>query len=265
MRIPAFILAVGLTSTGFAGAYLETATGDPATQQPKQVNKMWFDGGRMRTENGARGEGAVAIFRDHAMYVLDPAHQSYRKIDKATVDQMAAKLADARKQMQAAMANMPPERRAMMEKMLGQLGGAAGEGAKRTLKKTGRTETVAGIACTVWEVSVGGEKVEELCAAPAASVTGGAEMMKTLREVGEMLKGFTQSFGAGSQFDGGWRDMETLNGVPVLTRDFSGGKVTSETRLTVARKESIPAAQFEVPAGYTEKKISFGPGSGDDE
>lgn len=265
MRLSAFIVALGLGSTAFAGAYLETATGEPGAKQPGQVNKMWFDGGRMRSENGGRGEGAVAIFKDKAMYVLDPKTKSYRKIDKATVDQMAAKLADARKQMQAAMANMPPERRAMMEKMMGQMGGAAADAPKRALKNTGRTETVAGIKCTVWEASVGGEKAEELCAAPAGSVTGGDEMMKTLREVGEMLKTFTQSFGANSKMDNEWRDMQTINGVPILTRDFSGGKVTSETRLSVARKESVPAGQFDVPAGYTEKKISFGPGSGTDE
>jgi uncharacterized protein DUF4412 len=268
MRISPFIVAIGLTSTAYAGAYLETTTGDPGTKQSGQVNKMWFDGGRMRTENGGSGEGSVAIFKDKAMYVLDPKTKSYRKIDKATVDQMATKLADARKQMQAAMANMPPERRAMMEKMMGQMGGAGGaaaEGPKRTLKNTGRTETVAGIKCTVWEASVGGEKSAELCAAPPGSVAGGDEMMRTLREVGEMLKGFTQSFGAGSKMDNDWRDMETIKGVPILTRDFSGGKVTSETRLVVARKESIPAGQFDMPAGYTEKKISFGPGSGNDE
>ena len=203
------------------------------------------------------------------MYVLDPKTKSYRKIDKATADQMATKLAEARKQMQAAMANMPPERRAMMEKMMGQMGGAgaaaADQGPKRALKKTGRTETVAGIKCTVWEANVGTDKVEELCAAPAGSVTGGDEMMQTLREVGEMLKGFTQAFGSGSKIDNEWRDMETINGVPILTRDFSGGKVTSETRLAVARKESVAAGQFEVPAGYTEKKISFGPGPGNDQ
>jgi hypothetical protein len=267
MRIPAFIAAIGLTSgMAHAGAYLETSTGDPASKQPGTVSKMWFDGGRMRTENGGQGEGAVAIFKDKAMYVLDPKNQSYRKIDKATVDQMATKLAEARKQMQAAMANMPPERRAMMEKMLGQMGAAgADQGPKRLLKKTGRTETVAGIKCTVWEASVGSDKVEELCAAPIGSVAGGDEMMKTMREVGEMLKGFTQSFGAGSKMDNDWRDIETINGVPILTRDFNSGKVSSETRLTVARKESIAAGQFEVPAGYTEKKISFGPGTGNDQ
>jgi hypothetical protein len=268
MRISPFIIAIGLTSgPACAGAYLETTSGGPGAKQPGTVSKMWFDGGRMRTENGAHGEGAVAIFKDKAMYVLDPKSQSYRKIDKATVDQMATKLAQARKQMQAAMANMPPERRAMMEKMMGQLGGAGGadEGPKRVLKKTGRTETVAGIKCTVWEASVGADKVEELCAAPTGSVAGGEEMMKTMREVGEMLKGFTQSFGAGSKMDNDWRDIETLNGVPIVTRDFRDGKVSSETRLTVARKESVAAGQFEVPAGYTEKKISFGPGPGNDQ
>jgi len=39
------------------------------------------------------------------------------------------------------------------------------------------------------------------------------------------------------------------------------GKSARKTGLNAARKESVPAAQFDVPAGYTEKKISFGPGA----
>lgn len=266
MRIPAFIVAICLASSGtYAGAYLETASGAPGSKQP-QVNKMWFDGGRMRTENGGQGEGAVAIFKDQAMYVLNPQSKSYRKIDKATVDQLSGQMAQARKQMEAAMQNMPPERRAMMEKMMGQMGGAGGAAAanapKRVLKNTGRTETVAGIKCTVWEASAGNQKEEELCAAPPGAVTGGDEMMQTLRAVGEMLKGFTEGFGANSKADNAWRDMDTIKGLPILTRSFDGGKVTSETRLAVARKESIAAGQFDVPAGYTEKKMTFGPAPG---
>lgn len=231
---------------------------------------MWFDGGRMRAENGAEGTGSVAIFKDAAMYLLDPKSHSYRRIDKATVDQFAARLSEAKKHMEAAMANMPPERRAMMEKMMGQMGGAgaaAAGKAKRSLKSTSRTETVGGIRCTVWEATLAGQKEEELCVAPPGSVPGGDEMMKTMRDVGEMLKGFTEGFAANTGTDAAWRDLETINGLPILTRDFEDGKVHSETRLTTSRKESVPAARFEVPAGYTEKKISLGPGAGsqDDE
>ena len=56
-------------------------------------------------------------------------------------------------------------------------------------------------------------------------------------------------------------DAQRINGVPILTRDFADGKADSEMRLTVVRKESVPGGSFEVPAGYAEKKMSFGPGA----
>ncbi len=260
MRTPTFLVATALASgTTFAGAYLETSQTHAGSGQTTAVSRMWFDGGRMRSESGSAGAGTIAIFKNQAMYVLDPKTKSYRRIDKATVDQMTAQLGEARKKMQAALANMPPERRAMMEKMMGQAMGGAPDptAARRALSNTGRTETVAGIKCTVWEASVAGQKQEELCAAAPGAVPGGDEMVKTLREVREMLKGFTQNFAG--RVDNAWRDLETINGAPILTREFSGGKVTSETRLAAARKESVPAAQFEVPAGYTEKHLGFGP------
>ena len=260
--ILAAMLATLAATGAFAGAYLESANVDSGSKGPPDVNRLWFDGGRMRSENGSKGEGAVAIFKNKAMYILDPKTKSYRIIDKATVDQMASRLADARKKLEASMKDMPPERRAMMEKMMGQMGGA-GTAPKRVLKNTGRSETVGGIKCAVWEASEAGKKAEELCAAAPGAVPGGDEMMKTLKEVADMFKGFTQNLGGGNRAENAWRDLETINGVPIMTRSFDdGGKVTSENRLNVARKESVAASQFEVPAGYTEKKISFGPDAG---
>src|SRR5262249_54299497 len=95
-------------------------------------------------------------------------------------------------------------------------------------------------------------------AAPASAVPNGDEVIQTFRDIGTMLKTLTDSFGGGRDENQPWHDMETIKGVPILTREFSDGKATSETRLSAARKESVPASSFEVPAGYTEKKMNFG-------
>src|SRR5262249_45752371 len=117
MRTAVFFLLSSLTATGaFAGAYLESTDSQPGTKDAGRVTRMWFDGGRMRTENGSSGEGSVAIFKNKSMYVLNPANKTYRVIDKASLDQMAAKIAAVRKQMEA---TMTPERRAQMDKLMG--------------------------------------------------------------------------------------------------------------------------------------------------
>lgn len=276
MRTPFLPVLAALTSTlvataACAGVYFESTDKNLVTAAKPVTSKMWFDGGRMRSERAHDDEdGNLTIFKNRAMYTIDTSSKTYRVIDKATVDKMGAQFAEAKKKMAAQMASMPPEQRAMMEKMMGQMGGGAPGAAAaptrtRTLKNTGRTETVAGIKCSVWEAAVNGQKEEELCAAEPGSIPGGDEAMKTFREIGAMLKGFTESFGArGKKSTAPWNDLETINGVPILTRDFEHGKATSETRLMVARKESVPDSAFEVPAGYTEKKISIGPGSDED-
>ena len=257
-------------ATAQAGVYLESVDKQLDGSGTPTTSKMWFDGGRMRTERAEHEDDRnVVIFKDQALYTLDPKSKSYRTVDKATAEKMGAQVAAAKKQMEARMAAMPPEQRKKMEEMLAKLGkgGAAMmPGAKpkqRTLKNSGRTETVAGIQCTVWEAFEDGPKDEELCAAPASAVPGGADVIKTFRDISTMMSSFTEKLGTHAT-DTPWRDMETINGVPILTRDFEDGKATSETRLTVARKESVPTSAFEVPAGYTEKKLEFPGGHGSD-
>ncbi len=144
-------------------------------------------------------------------------------------------------------------------------GGAAaglmnGKTPERTVNNTGRTETVAGIKCTIWEATEDGKKDQELCSAAPSSIPGGDEIMKTFRDISAMLSSFTAGLGTGTRNEP-WHDMEKINGVPILTRDFSDGKAHSEMRLTAVKKESVAGSSFEVPAGFTEKKMSFGPGA----
>ena len=258
-----------------AGVYLESV--DKAldgSQQAPATSKMWFEGGRMRTERTEHdGDVQVVMFKDQAMYMLDSKNKTYRVIDKTTAEQMGAQLANAKKQMEARMAAMPPEQRKKMEEMMAKIGkgGAAGmlpgsvKPPQRTLKNSGRTETVAGIKCTIWEAFEDGKKEEELCAASASSLPGGDDVMKTFRDISTMMSSFTENLGRNRTDNQPWHDMDKINGVPILTRDFDDGKASSEMRLTVARKESVPAGSFEVPAGYKAKKIDIGRPAADDE
>jgi uncharacterized protein DUF4412 len=266
--------SLALCATAEAGVYLESVDKELDGSGTPTTSKMWFDGGRMRTERLEHdGDQNLVIFKNQSLYTVDAKSKSYRVIDKATAEKMGAQVAAAKKQMEARMAAMPPEQRKKMEEMMAKYGkGAAGAmmpGAKqsqRTLKNSGRTETVAGIKCTVWEAYEDGKKEEELCAAPAGSIPGGDDVIKTFREISTMLTSFTDKLGTRAPGDAPWRDMETINGVPILTRDFDDGKATSETRLTVVRKESVAGSSFEVPAGYAEKKLNFlGAAHGDDD
>lgn len=266
MRMPGFTLLTLLAATAaHAGVYLESSETEIGESGKPAITKMWFDGGRMRTERVDGSENDVMIFKSQTMYVLDPKAKSYHKFDKAAAERMGGHLAAAKKQMEEHMANMSPEQRKQMQDMMAKMGGAAagmmgGKTPVRTLKNTGRTETVAGIKCTVWETLEDGKKEEEICAAAPYSIPGGDEIMKTFRELstmfGSMVKDLKSMTGEGL-----WEDIEKINGVPILTRDFDNGKASSEMRLTVVKQTAAPATAFDVPAGYKEKKIDFGAGA----
>jgi hypothetical protein len=258
MRTLVLLSLAFASTTASAGVYLESSEIELGVKPPPapEVSKIWFDGGRMRSTDS---DGDGAIFKDQKIYALDAEDKNFTVVDKAAMDRMGGQLAEARKQMEAQMANMPPERRAMMEQMMSQMGGGAPgkKAVKRDVTATGRTETVGGFRCSVWEIAINGVKDHEVCAAAPGSLPGGTEMLKTMREMGEMLKGLTEGLGqmAQSAATNTWADLAKINGIPILTREFENGKATSETRVSVIRSESVPASTFEVPKGYKERKM----------
>jgi hypothetical protein len=256
MRMLAFLTIALASTAASAGVYLESHEVELGVKPapPPEVNKIWFDGGRMRSNDA---DGDSAIFKNKTIYALKAEDKTYTMVDKAGMDRMGGQLAAARKQMEAQMATMTPEQRAMMEQMMGRTGGPGGKGARREVKSTGRSESVAGFKCTIWEVTLDGKKHQELCSTPASAIPGGAEVLATMKEIGEMMEGLTAGLGAMAQRSANeeWKDVAKIGGVPVLTRDFEDGKATSETRLAVIRSEPVPASTFEVPTGYKERKM----------
>lgn len=251
------------TGSAQAGVYLEMSHVDLSEPRaPAEVSKFWAQDGRARTE-AADSDGEYMIFRDQQMIMVQPKKRSYRVMDKTTVDALGARMADMRRQMEAQMANLPPEQRAAMQRMMGgRMPGAAQEAPKRRAQATSRSETVGGRSCRIWEIYEGTTKDEELCVVPPGSLPGGDEFYAIMKNMAAMMEGMVKALGSMGDVDDYFRDMERIDGIPILSRDFSKGKATDETRMSVVRKETVPPAAFEVPKGF--KKLSMGPDMDDD-
>jgi hypothetical protein len=273
MRLIAAAVLLGFSSASLAGVVMQMQ--DKDLQNPKaqaRTQTFYFQDGAFRTETA--GESEASVFHDQTMYMLDTAKKTYRKFDKAQMQNLADQLGGMRKQMEARMATLPPEQRAMIEKAMGGAGVTSGTAGKPSgpvfsVRDTGRNESAAGYDCRLWEILSDGRKEYEICAAGPAAFPSGNDMIKSMVGIGDFLSSLAKSFGGlGAGVGGYWSQIQKINGVPIITRDFdSKGKLDSETRATLVKNESIPAALFAVPAGYTEKKVNLGlPGAatGDD-
>jgi hypothetical protein len=150
----------------------------------------------------------------------------------------------------------------MQRMMGGGMPGAAPQPPKRRAQATARSEKVGGRSCRVWEMYEGTTRDEELCVVPPGSLPGGDEFYAVMKNMAAMMEGMVKalgSFGGGGDY---FRDMERIDGIPILSRDFSNGRATDETRMSVVRKETVPPAAFEVPKGF--KKLAMGPDMEDD-
>jgi hypothetical protein len=200
------------------------------------------------------------------MVIINHANKTYMVMDKATVDQMVSQLGGVMAQMQEAMKNMPPEQRAAMEKMMaGRLGGAAPAAEPVVMHNTGEHGTEAGYAAVRWEATRGGRKIREMWVASWSSIHGAAEAQAAMSAMAEYGKSMMESLSKsglpiGRSIDDSLFQFQALNGFPVVTREFGDdGKATSETTLKGARQETIPASEFQPPAGYHQQQL---PGRG---
>ena len=253
-----------------AGVVMEMTDRDltDATAKPG-AQKLYFDNGLFRVDSIEEGRlDTTVIFKNRTMYAVDHGEQQYTAMDQAAMDRAAGQFAQMRKEMEAQVAGMPPEQRAMVEKMLSEQGLSGGQPAKkrtRTVKDTGRADRVAGHACRVWEIAVDGVKEQELCVAPPGSLPAGDALMKAMRDLAEMSRGFFEKVGVDEDVMAeAWADLEQVKGIPILTREFEAGKPVSESRLSTLREQALGAGMFDVPKGFREQKFDLSGGSGDE-
>jgi hypothetical protein len=233
-----------------AGIYVELVENDTRTGSTSLLQKMYVQGGAGRfVDDGGRS----SLIKGDTMYIIDEADKSYIVFDKATMEQLAAKIKALREQMKEQIAKLPPEERAQMEQQLGE------EGKAYTIDAvdTGKSDKVEGRACKVWDIKRNGELDDQYCVVSFAELPGKenlqavfASFAKVFEEMAKsvpMLSGvMTNEFGA----------LSKVHGYPMRIRQYERGKLdTIEQVVKVWREEAIPASMFEIPAGYTRKTM----------
>ncbi len=246
-----------------AGTVLEITNRD-LTNKSEARAKTYAQDGKMRIESGG-AQDSFAIFRDDTIYSFDPQKKTYVALDRATMKQLADQLKPAMKMLQEQMANLPPEQRAQMERMLGTSMSGSTPPPPEEIRKTSRTGNSAGFSCTYAEVWQGDVKQSELCVVPQSKLQGSKDLYDAGVKVAALVKEMVDSIDIGMLKQMSTRQMENfdrLGGIPVITRNFDDGKAVHEAVVTKVSNENLPSSLFDIPAGYKPQQMPSLGGAG---
>ena len=229
-----------------AGVVMQLVSKDPTGNVTNRMNFFVLDGMvRMDESDG----NMSMLFLGNGMTVLDHKERSYLVMDDAMIEQLQA----AMQKMQAQLAAMPPEQRAMVEQMMqGKMPGGGETPPPPRIESLGSGEW-GDYACDRYAVYAGGQKIEEICAAALGKVTGGDEVMAAFRGMAAYLRKIIESMPAPMASMMGNNPigyMEQIKGFPVQNISFQSGQVSDETTLESVREENVDTGMFSPPDDY---------------
>jgi hypothetical protein len=161
------------------------------------------------------------------------------------------------KEMEAELASMPPEQRAMVEQMMkgrmqGMLPDAAEKAPKPRVEPAGSGQW-EDYKCDKYTVYEGDKKTQEICASPLGDIDGAEEMMQAFRGMAAYIEKVRESMPgplAAGMAQNPAEIMDRINGFPVHTVDFKDGSPSAETWLESMTEENLDSALFAAPEGY---------------
>jgi hypothetical protein len=222
------------------------------------TNQIQIEKNRMRAEvSNATGGNQTMIFDGvkQVLWIVNNEKKTYSEITKEDVDRLSSQMSGAMQQMQAQLANLPPEQRARVEAMMKGRGGMPGgaPAPKTEYKKVG-TDKVNAWTCDKYEGTLNGQKNSELCTVEpqALGFTAG-----DFAVAGELQAFFAKLVPQGSEnmFRIGSVQDQGFSGVPV--RRVSFGTRPSTAEITSVTHQNFSDAVFTVPDGYQKEASPF--------
>ncbi len=192
------------------------------------------------------------IYYDHAKrtaYIVDTEKKTSFAMDEARAKQVAAQLAEAQRMMEAKLKDLPPDKRAMVEKMMKEQGGGLPPpGGRKPLHfaKSG-SDKVGAWPCDRYTASADGRNVE-VCAAEADTL----DIAPADVAVFEGFLDLSQKMAGEPGPTGGRAAERGFEGLPLERKEVRDGIVTDRFVIESITNEKMPAADLQVPPGLKE-------------
>ncbi len=241
-------LAVLFSLTAHAGSVLKMDEKDSAGKtQPYET--YYAQDGMLRIDrlDAHGGVTGTTLVRDGVVWEIDPAERTFTRVDAASVGQLAGASSS---KMEAMIASLPPEKRAMMEARMAQMKQKSAT-TQYTFTDTGRSDKVGQYACRVWEEQKSGKPFGQYCVVPASSLPAGGELETSLKKATATAGQIIASVPMLAAHAEHLTRLGQMNGFPASSRISGGG----EHVLTSAQAQSLPADKFAIPQGFTERKL----------
>jgi|CXWL01.1.fsa_nt_gi hypothetical protein len=220
----------------FVALATTTATAEDLTISFKSgdggVATHYFTKDRVRMNSGKTD--TMMEFASGKIVSIDHKKKEYFEM---TIAELDATMKGVAAQMEEAMANVPPQMRGQMAKMMG--GGAS----EVTVTK-GATKTIAGYPCQTYTVSMGTTMTRETCNSTALTPPfDPAHFEKMSRVSIPMIQGMDKMI----------KKMSEIQGIALMERtstSMMGRKSDTSMEATAVGKSAIAADVFAMPAGY---------------
>jgi hypothetical protein len=234
---------------------------------PTEIGRISIDGKKMAMRGKDAEEVPQMIFRGDrsVLYAINPQRKEYLEVDKTTFDQMGGQMDEMMKQMEAKLADMPPQQRAMVERMMRRQMPdptlAEQPMGKPIVKRTEERKEIAGYPCRLYEIHVDDQKVREIWVTTWTNVDQGREAFGIFSELEDFFEGLMDAM-KNSPFAGALQNpfdqVSKIDGFPVLTREFKDGKATRESLFKSVTTVELAPTAFEPPKDYAKRDPAEG-------
>jgi hypothetical protein len=261
----AILLLVSGGRGALAGTLIEAeARGLGSDPLPTRRGVMNLEADRMRLDVAEVSSAIIYRGDLELVWILDHRNRSFVRIDRATMEELSRRMAEAKAELRARLATLSPEQRASMEAVLGK---TADPGSEKSVgisvRETGGTHRLNDVACAEVELRRGEEVIAVACTADWASAEIEPETFRPLQELGSLLR---ETLSVAPVLPGdSIRPVEfdaldaihRLGGVPLRIQLFDDGAPIREIRATSIEQRSFAGEIFEIPADYQQKVVPF--------